>query len=66
MTAFKRKHRNYSKAFVVYDVFRDRHGPKRGKPNFQLNDDEAIFVTRSDTLDSVLGGLSAKKRPILL
>lgn len=63
--AFKRKYSKFKKAFVVYDVFSDRHGPKKGNASFQLDDKEAIFVTRSGNLDSVLGGLSARKRPIL-
>jgi hypothetical protein len=62
--AFKQKYGRFKKAFVVYDIFSDRLGPKRGNVTFQLEDNEAIFVTRSDNLDSVLGGLSARKRPI--
>ena len=61
---FKSKHGKFRNAFVVYDIFSDRVGPKRTGSKFELGENEAILVTRSQNLDSVLGGLSARKRPI--
>lgn len=54
------------KAFVVYDVFSDRFGAKRGLDNvkFNLGVDEALIVTTSGEIDSVLGGLAARKREV--
>lgn len=54
------------KAFVVYDVFSDRFGAIRGldKVKFNLGVDEALIVTTSGEIDSVLGGLAARKREV--
>ncbi|KAH9254588.1 hypothetical protein BASA81_007345 [Batrachochytrium salamandrivorans] len=52
--------------FVVYDVFNDRFGAKRGleKVEFDLGADEALIVTTSEEIDSVLGGLATRKREV--
>jgi hypothetical protein len=65
-TAFKKKYEDFNRAFVIYDVFSDRIGPKKDQKPFQVTDTEAIVVTRSETLDSVLGGLALRKRAIVL
>ncbi len=56
--AFKIKYAQFKDAFVVYDVFSNRHHPKRmEKEGVEgLEKDEALMVTRKDDLDSVLGG----------
>jgi len=63
---FKAKFPQFNDAFVVYDVFSDREPPKRGNGNgwVELESNEALFVTRSDTLPTVLGGLAARKREL--
>jgi hypothetical protein len=63
---FKQKHTQFKDAFIVYDIFSDRENPKGGNPAFQLTENEGMFVTRSANLDEVLGGLAARKRPIVL
>ena len=54
---------NAQNAFVVYDVFSDRFGQKN-ELDIDVNKDEAVFVTTSEVIDSVLGGLVARKRNV--
>jgi hypothetical protein len=61
---FRKKHPQFQHAFIVYDVFSDREPPKKDNAKF-LRKNEALFVTRSDTLDTVLGGFVARKREIV-
>ncbi|KAH9261932.1 hypothetical protein BASA81_000588 [Batrachochytrium salamandrivorans] len=51
-------------AFVVYDVFSNRFGAQNpmNPEYFELTADEALIATTNTELDSVLGGLAARRR----
>lgn len=53
-------------AFVVLDLFSDWMEPVRGWNDYhlKLEKDEALIITSNSVIDSVLGGLVARKREI--
>lgn len=61
-TSLKQTHAHLKEALIVYDMFSDRLGCKRGTGEFQLRGGEATLVTCNEAIDSVLGGWSARKR----
>ena len=54
-------------AFVVLDLFSDWIEPARGWNDgyLKLEKDEALIITSNSVIDSVLGGLAARKREVL-
>jgi hypothetical protein len=63
---FKAAFPQFQDAFVVYDIFSNRSEPKTDANNdFTFDEEnEALVVTRAETLDQVLGGLAVRKRNV--
>ena len=54
----------FENAFVVYDVFSNRLGATRRESHIEMPEDRAMFLTRDDCLNQVLGGFVARRRDI--
>ena len=56
--------------FFIFDIFSDRESPVTRAPGatllekFQLQPNEAVFISRSENLNSALGGFSSRLRTI--